>query len=83
MLSNACVHHTYVLIILQDHTNRIYGVAVEGVQRGLGPQRFDQKLNSEDDEERSGRGHIETHLRREKDLGLFMELPNQELAPCG
>jgi hypothetical protein len=73
----------YVLVILQDHTNRVYGVAVEGVRRGLGPQRFDRKFNSEDDEERSRRGHTETHLCRGKDLGLSMELPNQELGPRG
>jgi hypothetical protein len=55
------------LVILRDHTNRACGVAATVYQRKQSPRRFSQKLDSEDDRERSRRGLVEgtleTHLR--------------------
>ena len=53
----ACAHHCCTsegLVVLQDHTNRVCGVAATVYQREQGPWRFDCKLDSEDDGEHPG-----------------------------
>ena len=42
------------LVVLRDHTNRICGVAATVYRREQGPQRFGQKLDSEDGGEHLG-----------------------------
>ena len=56
-------------------------------QRELGLWRFGQKLDSEDDEERSGRGFatsglIGDLLAHGEGPKLSTELPDRELGPC-
>ena len=72
----ACAHHCCTsegLVVLRDHTNRVCDVAAAVYQREQGPRWFGQKLNSEDDGERSGRGllegTLETHLHMGKARG--------------
>ena len=54
------------LVVLRDHTNCACGVVATVYQRSQDPRRFSRKLDSEDGEERSGRGlpegTLETHL---------------------
>ena len=61
------------LVVLRDHTNHVYGVAVTVYRREQGPRRFGRKLDSEDGGERSMRGlpegTPETHLRVGKAWG--------------
>ena len=55
----ACTHHCCTsngLIVLRDHTNRVFGVAATVYQREQVPRRFGRKLDSEDGKERSRRG---------------------------
>ena len=61
----SCVYHYCTsegLVVLRDHTNRIYGVAATVYRREQGPRHFGKKLDSEDGGEQSGRGTPETHL---------------------
>jgi hypothetical protein len=44
------------LVVLRDHTNRVYGVAATMYQREQGPWHFGRKLDSEDSGERSRKG---------------------------
>ena len=72
------------LVVLQDHTNHVCGVATTVYRRERGPRRFGRKLDSEDDGERSGRGlpegTPETHLRMEKAWGYPWSYPTKSLA---
>ena len=55
----ACAHRCCTsegLVVLRDHTNRVCGVAATMYWRKQGPRCFGQKLDSEDDGERSRRG---------------------------
>ena len=76
LLLGACADHYCTsegLVVLRDHTNRICGVAATMYRREQGLRRFGQKLDSEDDGERSERGlpegTLETHLRVGKARG--------------
>ena len=64
-----CLYSTG-LVVLRDHTNRVYGVATIVYRREQGQQRFSRKLDSEDGGEQSEsalpEGTPETHLRVEK-----------------
>ena len=72
------------LVVLQDHTNRVCGVAATVYRREQGPRRFGQKLDSEDGGERSGRGlpesTQETHLHVGKARGYPRSYPTKSLA---
>ena len=67
ILSLGAVAHHYCtsegLVVLQDHTNRVCGVAATVYQREQGPRRFGRKLDSEDGGERSERGLPKAHQR--------------------
>ena len=86
----ACEHHCCIsegLVVLRDHTNRVCGVATTVYRREQGSWRFDQKLDSEDSGERSGRGFATSGLTGDplacgEGSELSMELPNRELGPC-
>ena len=86
----AYVHHCCIsegLVVLQHHTNRVYGVAATVYRREQGPWRFGQKLDSEDGGERSGRGFATSGLTRDplahgEGPELSIELPDQELGAC-
>ena len=90
----ACAHHCCTskgLVVLRDHTNRVYGVASIVYRREQGPWWFGRKLDSEDGGGRSGRGlpkgTPETHLRVEKARGYPRSYPTGSLAlardiPC-
>ena len=85
----ACAHHCCTsegLVVLQDHTNRVYGVAATVYRREQGPRRFDWKLDSEDGGERSGRrfatsGLTGDPLTHGEGPELSTELPDRELGP--
>ena len=85
-----CAHHCCTLeglVVLRDHTNRVCGVAATVYRREQGPWRFSQKLDSEDSEERSGRGFAMSGLTGDPltcgdGLELSTKLPNQEPSPC-
>ena len=72
------------LLVLRDHTNRVYGVAATVYRREQVPWRFGQKLDSEDSGERSGRGLSEgtpeTHLHVGKARGYPRRYPKGSLA---
>ena len=72
------------LVVLRDHTNRVCGVATTVYRREQGPWRFDQKLDSEDGGERSGRGlpkgTPETHLHVGKARSYPRSYPTGSLA---
>ena len=75
------------LEVLQDHTNRVCGVAATVYRREQGPRRFGRKLDSEDSGERSGRGFATSGLTIDplahgEGSELSTELPDQELGPC-
>ena len=83
----ACMHHCCTLeglVVLRDHTNHICGVATTVYRREQGLRRFGWKLDSEDDEERSGRGlpegTPETHLRVGKAQVYPQSYPTESLA---
>ena len=42
------------LVVLRDHTNRVYGVAATVYRREQGSRRFGRKLDSEDNGEHPG-----------------------------
>ena len=47
----ACAHYCYTsegLVVLQDHTNQVCGVAATVYRREQGPQHFGRKLDTED-----------------------------------
>ena len=74
------------LVVLRDHTNRVCGVATTVYWREQGPWHFSQKLDSEDDGERSGRGFAMSGLTGDsfacgEGPGLSLELPDRELVP--
>ena len=53
----ACAHYCCTsegLVVLQDHTNRVCGVAATVYRRKQGPRRFGRKLDSEDSGEHPG-----------------------------
>ena len=85
----ACAHHCCTsegLVVLQDHTNRVCGVATTVYRREQGPRHFGQKIDSEDDGERfrerlAGR-HTGDPLTRGEGPGLSTELPDRKLDPC-
>jgi hypothetical protein len=81
-----CLHapllYTGGLVVLRDHTNHVCGVAATVYRRERCPQRFGQKLDSEDGRERSGRGILETHLCvGNARCYISMKLPDRELNP--
>ena len=88
---DAYAHHCCTsegLVVLQDHTNRVCGVAATVYRMEQGPWRLGQKLDNEDGGERSGRGFAKSGLTRDplacgEGLGLSTELPDRELGPCG
>ena len=51
------------LVVLQDHTNRVCGVATTVYRREQGPRRFGRKLDSEDGGEHSGEACRKAHRR--------------------
>ena len=54
---SACEHHYCIsegLVVLQDHTNCVCGVAASVYQREQGPRRFGRKLDSEGSGEHPG-----------------------------
>ena len=58
LLTTRCLHAPLLyiggLVVLRDHTNRVYGMAATVYQREQGPRRFSRKLDSEDDGEHPG-----------------------------
>ena len=56
MLARTIVFISEGLVVLRDHTNRVYGVVATMYRREQGPRRFSRNLDSEDGGERSGRG---------------------------
>ena len=70
------------LVVLQDHTNHVYGVAAIMYRRERGPWCFGWKLDSEDTGERSGTGYSGDPLAHGEGPGLSIELLDQELGPC-
>ena len=73
----ACTHHCCKLeglVVLRDHTNRIFGVVATVYRREQGPRRFGWKVDSEHGGEQSGRGlpegTPETHLHVGKALAI-------------
>ena len=87
LLLGACVHHCCTLeglVVLQDHTNHVCGVAATVYRREQGPRRFGRKLDSEDSGEKSGRGLSEdtpeTHLCVEKAWDYARSYPTGSLA---
>jgi hypothetical protein len=76
------MHHCRTLeghVVLQDHTNRVCGVAATVYRREQGPRRFGWKLDSEDGRERSRRVTPETHLRMGKARGYPRSYPTRSL----
>ena len=51
------------LVVLRDHTNRVFGVAATVYQREQGPRRFSRKLDSEDGGEHPGEACRKAHRR--------------------
>ena len=83
----ACTHHCCTsegLVVLQDHTNCVCGVAATVYRREQGPRRFGRKLDSEDGGKQSERGLPEgtpkTHLRVGKTRGYPRSYPTGSLA---
>ena len=83
----ACTHHCCTsdgLVVLRDHTNRVYGVATAVYRREQSLRQFGQKVDSEDDGERSRRGlpegTPETHLHVGKAWGYPRSYPTEILA---
>ena len=70
------------LVVLRDHTNRVCGVAAIVYQREQSLRQFSRKLDSEDGDERSGKGTPEIHLRVGKAQGYPWSYPTKSLAPC-
>ena len=73
------------LVVLQDHTNCVCGVAATVYRREQGPRHFGRKLDSEDSGEHPGEvagRHVGDPLARGEGLRLSMELPDRELGPC-
>ena len=82
-LRTSCLYSAR-LVVLQDHTNRICGVATTVYRREQHPRRFGRKFDSKDSREQSGRGlpegTLETHLRVEKARGYPRSYPIGSLA---
>jgi hypothetical protein len=82
-----CLHapllYSVGLVVLQDHTNHVCGMAATVYRREQGSRQFAQKLDSEDGGERSGRGlpkgTPETHLRVRKAWGYPQSYPTGSL----
>ena len=84
----ACEHHCCTskgLEVLQDHTNRVCGVAATMYRREQGPWRFGRKLDSEDGGEHP-REACRKACRRPtcvwEGLRLSTELLDREVGPC-
>ena len=86
----ACAHHCCTsegLVVLRDHTNHVCGVAATIYRREQGMRCFGRKPDSEDGEERSGRGFATSGLTKDplargEGSELSTELPDRELGPC-
>jgi len=69
------------LVVLQNHTNRVCGVAATMYRRGRGPRWFGQKLDCEDSEKRSGRGHLRDPLACREGPGAIRRVTRSGFRP--